>query len=255
MVYLVIAGVFEAAPNVAVAAPPATTPVSAPAPAEVPYAGPNELTTDSERRTNPPRGLLGPFQIGPVVGIGLPNLLDFGVTTKLTRYFGAGFQVGVIPTFRIKYYGDATLSFVEYDAYARAYPLGGSFFVGAGVGYATAKGTLASTYDLTAYQAIVPGLPATFVLNSEGSIHTLVLTPKIGVFHTFDSGFSFGLDLGAQLPIAASEVRLNTNLPPGVPQAAIDQFVVPNETKVKDTLRTIGQTPIPTFGIFVGWLF
>jgi hypothetical protein len=190
-----------------------------------------------------------------VVGIGLPNLLDFGVTTKLTRYFGAGFHVGVIPRFRITYYGDATLSYVEYDVYGRAYPFGGSIFVGAGVGYATAKGTLANSYDLTPYQARVPSLPATFLLNSEGSIHTLVLTPDIGIFHIFDSGFSLGASVGVQVPIAPSEVKLNVNLPAGLPQAVIDQYITPNNTKVRNTLHTIGRTPLPTFAVFVGWTF
>ena len=70
------------------------------------------------------RGLVDPFRIGPVVRIGLPNLLDFGVTSKLTRYFGGGFHVGVIPNFRISYYGEATLSRVEYDVYDRGDPFG-----------------------------------------------------------------------------------------------------------------------------------
>ena len=218
---------------------------------------PSDSTMDSQPKDDADhsRGLFGAFRIGPVVGLGLPNLLDFGVTSKLTRYFGAGFHVGVIPKFRISYYGDATLSFVEYDVYGRAYPFRGSIFVGAGVGYATARGTLANSYDLTAYQAMVPGLPATFVLNSKGSVHTLVLTPEIGVFHTFDSGFSVGFDMGVQVPIASSEVQLSSKLPIGLPQAAIDQFVLPNDTKVRSTLHTIGRTPIPTFGVFVGWLF
>lgn len=263
--YLVITVAFEAAPGVAAMGSASATfteqsvatPNGSSPPAELPNSVPSDSTIGLEPKdkADRPGGLFGPFRIGPVVGVGLPNLLDFGVTSKLTRYFGAGFHVGVIPKFRISYYGDATLSFVEYDAYGRVYPFGNSIFVGAGVGYATARGTLASSYDLTAYQAIVPSLPATFVLNSEGSIHTLILTPEIGVFHTFDSGFSVGLDMGVQVPIAPSEVKFNVNVPPGLPQAAIDQFVVPNNMKVRDTLHTIGRKPIPTFGIFVGWLF
>jgi len=80
-----------------------------------------------------------------------------------------------------------------------AIQLDGSSFVGAGVGYATARGTLGGSYNLTAYQTVVPSLPAHFVLNSEGSVHTLVLTPEIGVFHTFGCGFSVGFDMGVQL--------------------------------------------------------
>ena len=40
-----------------------------------------------------------------------------------------------------------------------------------------------------------------------------------------DSGFCIRFDLGVQVPIASSEVQLNTKLPAGLPQAAIDRFL------------------------------
>ena len=67
----------------------------------------------------------------------------------------------------------------------------------------------------------------------------------------FDCGFSVGFDLGVQVPTAPSELKVNANLPAGLPQAVIDQFVVPTNMNVKDTLHTIGRKPIPTFGVFV----
>src|ERR1039457_5554876 len=93
-VYLVIAAVFEVASGVAAPESPAArsteprtaSPNGSPAPAGMPYAGPSDSTIDSEPKADHPRGIFGPFRIGPVVGVGLPNLLDFGVTTKLTRY-------------------------------------------------------------------------------------------------------------------------------------------------------------------------
>ena len=68
----------------------------------------------SHEATDDWNGLLGPFQIGPVVGAGLPSLINFGVAVKLTRYVGAGINIGIIPTLKISYYGQATLAYQEY---------------------------------------------------------------------------------------------------------------------------------------------
>jgi len=108
-------------------------------------------------------------------------VLSFGGAIKLTRYFGAGLNIGLIPTIRISLYGEAELSYQEYDIYGRIFPFGGMFFVGAGAGYATIAGSLRSSYDVRAYQKLAPGLPDELSVESEASVRTLVLTPQIGL--------------------------------------------------------------------------
>ena len=209
-------------------------------------------------------GVLGPFRIGPVVGGGLPSLINFGATIKLTRYLGAGINIGIIPTLKISYYGQATLAYQEYDVYARIYPFGGSFFLGTGIGYETVKGTLTTTIDLTPYQQGLPAglLPSSLDYASQGSVKTLVLTPQIGLFHTFSSGFSLGFDVGLQVPIAPSQVafasQVNLLADPQIPAATrqqlADKYVTPTDNQVRSTLETIGRTIIPTFNVRLGWL-
>ena len=155
---------------------------------------------------------------------------------------------------QLDYYGEATLSYQEYDVYGRIFPTGGAFFFGAGAGYATVAGTFTSRYDVSMYQALAPGLPRSLEVASEGSVRTLVLTPQIGLQHTFKVGFTIGIDAGAQIPIAPSETDYSTRVPASVPQPVIDQFVTPNDRKVEETLDTIGRTVIPTFNLRVGWL-
>jgi hypothetical protein len=188
------------------------------------------------------------------VGAGLPSLLSFGGQLKLMRFFGAGINIGLIPSVRIDYYGQATLRYQEYDAYGRLYPFGNSLFVGAGVGYATVTGVLIDQVDLGSYAALDPSLPASFELRSEGSVQTMVLTPQVGLFKTLRSGFSIGLDVGAQVPIAPSDVKFKTEVPDATPQPVIDQYVEPNDEKVRSTLDKLGQTPVPTFNFRLGWL-
>jgi len=270
---------FEPLPDSAKPKRPARTPAAAPAPVpaatptttEAPNAPP--LTTGASTPSNTAassespaakddddtNGLFGPFRIGLLIGGGLPDLLSLGGAIKLTRYFGAGINVGLIPTVKISYYGDATLSFQEYDAYGRIYPFGGALFLGAGVGYATVRGTLATHFDLTTYRNMFPAqvqasIPPSLDVSSQASVRTLVLTPQLGLLHTFGSGFSIGADVGAQLPIAPSQVDFSTQVPAALPAQVRQQYVDPNDAKVRSSLDKIGRTPIPTFNIKVGFL-
>lgn len=197
--------------------------------------------------------MFGPFRIGGLVGVGLPSIVSFGGAIKLTRYLGAGVNVGLIPTIKVSLYGEAQLSYQEYDVYGRLFPFGGMFFLGAGVGYATMTGTFRSSYDVRPYKAIAPNLPDTLVVESRASVRTLVLTPQIGLQHTFGSGFTLGIDVGVQVPLAPSEIRFDTRLPVEVPPEVNEKYVEPNDQKVRDTLETIGRATIPTLNLRVGW--
>lgn len=216
---------------------------------------------DDSSSSDDANGLFGPFRIGVLVGGGLPDLVSLGGVIKVTRYFGAGINVGVIPTVHISFYGDAKLSFQEYDAYGHIFPFGGAFFLGAGVGYATLRGTLANHFVPSAaerqkLQQMYPGVsvPASADVNSQASVRTLVLTPQIGLLHTFGSGFTLGADVGAQVPIAPSQVDFTTVTTPTIPAQLKATFIDPNDAKVRSSLDKVGRTIIPTFGIKIGWL-
>lgn len=270
---------FEPLPEPAKAKRPTRAPAAAPTPAspveptttEAPSAPPLTAGAGAPSSTaaspeSPPakddddtNGLFGPFRIGFLIGGGLPDLLSLGGAIKLTRYLGAGINVGLIPTVKISYYGDATLSFQEYDAYGRIYPFGGALFLGAGVGYATVRGTLATHFDLTTYRKMFPAqvqasIPPSLDVSSQASVRTLVLTPQLGLLHTFGSGFSIGANVGAQLPIAPSQVDFSTQVPAALPAQVRQQYVDPNDAKVRSSLDKVGRTPIPTFNIKVGFL-
>jgi hypothetical protein len=198
-----------------------------------------------------------------VVGVGLPNLFSLGGLLKLTDYLGAGVNFGLIPSVRISFYGQATVSYNEYDVYGRIFPFGGGFFIGAGVGYATVEGTLKKTFDTSSFAGLLPSgisIPGQVTYESKGSVETMVLTPQIGYFYTTRIGFSIGIDFGAQIPIAPSDISYDSRapLPPGTPQAVVDQvqsqYIDAIDRDVGDTLRTVGKTPLPTVNLRIGWL-
>jgi hypothetical protein len=102
--------------------------------------------------------------------------------------------------------------------------------------------------------------PASFDYTSEATMQTLVLTPDIGYFFTFKSGFTVGVESGLQIPIAPSEITFQSelDLPPEwepFEDQVIQQYIAPTDARVKDTLERVGQTILPTIGIKIGWLF
>jgi hypothetical protein len=188
------------------------------------------------------------------VGAGLPSLLSVGGTIKLTRFIGAGATFGLIPSVRLSYYGEAVLAYQHYDIYGRLYPFGGSFFLGAGAGYVTVRGSLDQTIDTSSYAQQSPGFPNEVTYESQGSVKTLVLTPTLGFLHTFDSGFSLGLDFGVVLPIAPSKIEFESKVSESVPSQLADQYLAPIDAQVVDTLETIGRTPLPSVNLRIGWM-
>lgn len=240
--------------------PPPPAPTTSPKPAPPPSARPSNAPPpppaakkeDDEDDTN---GLFGPFRIGPVIGVGVPNLVSFGATAKLTRFLGFGVNVGVIPKVQLSLYGDATLSYQEYDAYGRLYPFGGSFFLGAGVGYATMKGSYVNDLVAPAQAGPLAGTPIT--ITTDGSVRSLVLTPQLGFFKTWGSGISLGIDFGAQVPIAPSTVTANTSVSVGNDLAStpeVQERITQGSQKVRETLDKVGQQIVPTINIKLGFL-
>lgn len=176
----------------------------------------------------------------------MPNLVSFGGQMKLTRFLGFGVNIGVIPQAQLSLYGKATLSYQEYDAYAHLYPFGGSFFLGAGVGYATMKGSLSQSVDIP--NSGSP--PQTVTVAADASVRSLILTPQIGYLYTTTPGFSIGIDIGLQVPIAPSQTSLTLTFPEQAPKSAVDSV----SADVNDTLHKIGQQVVPTVNLKVGWL-
>ena len=198
-------------------------------------------------------GLFGPFRIGVLVGGGLPSLLSFAGEIRLTRYFGAGIRFGLIPDMHFSYYGQASVSYQDYGVYAHLHPFGGGFLLGAEVGYAHANGTYSNSYDTSQYVAL--GAPSSIDLTTTGSVETLILTPEIGYVYTWRAGFTFGFDVGAQIPIAPSNVSLQDHVVAGgLPQNLVDSYLAPDREKVHATLEKVGQTILPAFHLRIGWL-
>lgn len=188
-------------------------------------------------------------------------MISFGGTIKVTRFLGAGVNVGLIPKVRLSYYGDATLSYQHYDIYGRVYPFGGGFFLSGGAGYATVDGTLTNSQGFTG-NVLGQNVSATANYTARGTVRTLMLTALVGYFYTTRIGFSIGVDAGAQIPIAPSRIdysssdSISTN-PAGLQsefERQAEPYVSRANQSVQDTLEKIGRTTIPTVNLRIGWI-
>jgi hypothetical protein len=145
---------------------------------------------------------LGAVCLGPVLALGLPNLVGGGLLVRLGDYaaLGAGFQM--LPTVPILDLGSlsATLFTVE----ARIHPFGGVFFLSIGAAHqaVTAK---AATAEISAEASA--GMPA---------LH-------LGVGFVGRDGAVLGIDIGLLLPLASTSVSVETVSAPatGVEAAVI----------------------------------
>jgi hypothetical protein len=195
------------------------------------------------------------FKIGPVVGVGVPSIISVGGTLKLTRFLGAGVNLGLIPKVQLSYYGDATLSYQHVDIYGRLYPFGGGFFLHGGLGYANINGTLTGQQSYS-----MAGLSGSADYSGVGKVHTPTLTALIGYFYTTSIGFSFGIDAGAQIPVAPSTIEFSSTHTIRPAAAATlfkqqgDEYAAKADQSVRDTLEKIGRTTIPTVNLRIGWI-
>jgi hypothetical protein len=175
---------------------------------------------------------LGETCLGPVLALGLPNVLGGGLQVRAGHYFGAGLGFQVLPTIPIFDLGSVsgTLFTVE----GRVYPLGGAFFLAGGFAYQSIKATVER--------------PA---LSAEAHVHVPALFAGIG-FMGHD-GAVLGIDLGLLVPLASTTVavRAMAQSPAGTDPSLVAQAERDAKNSVKgvvDWLPVLLQLNAVRFG-------
>jgi hypothetical protein len=107
---------------------------------------------------------------------------------------------------------------------------------------------------LRGYSAAYPELPDSLSYKSRATVQTLVLTPELGYFHIFGSGFGLGVDAGLQIPVAPSDITFQRGAISGLPPQVGDAAFAPHDQKVRTTLERVGRTILPAFHLRVGYL-
>lgn len=151
--------------------------------------------------------LLGETCLGPLLELGIPNVLGGGAHLRIGRYLGAGIDYQVIPMLHL---GSVSAGTSLLTVEGRIYPFGGAFFLAGGFGY---QHVLARASKEGATIEASVGIP----------------TFKAGLGFMGHDGFVAGIDLGLMFPLAGTDVSLRMTAMPasttGTAQAQIDNTV------------------------------
>jgi hypothetical protein len=176
------------------------------------------------------------LSMGALVGVGFPRPLAVEGVIKLERVVLLGAEYSALPSI--------TVSGVQASCWAvagdaRVFPLHGPFFIGLRVG----EQQISAEASVSAYGYTVPAALM---------VDTVFLNPRLGFLWTWDSGLTFGLDAGVQLPLSSGT---SSTLP-----KSSSSVVAVAETSAQQSLESVagvvGQTTLPTVDLLrIGILF
>lgn len=231
------------APEEAATPEEATPPADVTSPAD---SGPSE-TGPSDK---PEHGLLGPLRVGPTFAVGVPHPMNYGLDALYDRTWGFAFGTGKI-TLPM---GKVEAQMANWDLRVRWHPGQGSFFWG--LAYGQQKILVEAQEDLKfKAQGLDLKVPTTLQLEVENSY----VTPHMGWFAMWDSGFTLGFEFGVQVPMS-SKAELNVgfeNVTPSQEDAIKKEKKYTDlETKVEDAGKLLGKTALPYLTLIrLGWMF
>lgn len=156
----------------------------------------HEYPTDHREPSAAPCAL-GHFCLGPVLTLGVPNLIGIGAHARFGKFVGVGADYQYLPTFGIQ---SVPVHASSITLEGRLYPTGDSFFVGAGFAYqsVTAEGRrLVKDPD---------GGQVTLVGKGELGLPLL----KLGVGWLGYAGAVIGIDLAIEIPLGSRKLDITT---------------------------------------------
>lgn len=202
-----------------------------------------KVSTKPQSKSTEGHGLFGPFRVGPTVSFTIPHLLNYGIEGTWNKTFGGGITFSDFS----QEVEDIELGIGHWDVRFRWHPFQGSFFVGAAYGNQTLGAKLTTDLDVSGTQ-----VPATFDIN----VNTTFLTPHLGWFATWDSGFTLGFELGYQMAMSADADDTQITLG-GVNTAAAEQSedYKKNKKDIEDQAELIGEKSLPYLALLkLGWM-
>jgi hypothetical protein len=230
----------------------AETPSAEEAPAEAPAETPpaDAGPSDAGPSSAPDHGLLGPLRIGPTFAAGLPHPMNYGLDALYDRTWGFAFGTGklTLPM------GKVEAQLANWDVRARWHPGKGSFFWGLAYGQQTIL--VEAEQDLKFKQSELDiVVPATLQMTVESTY----VTPHFGWFAMWDSGFTLGFELGAQIPMSSEsdlEVGLQNVSPSQEAEIKKRDEYTKLEKTVEDAGKLLGDTVLPYLTLIrLGWMF
>ncbi|MBC7659103.1 MAG: hypothetical protein H7249_05280 [Chitinophagaceae bacterium] len=215
---------------------------------------PNETGPNVDKSYNSPvddRSVFSYLRIGPTIQLGFPHPLTYGIDAMAADIVSFGFSTGKYSVTQIS---KATIDIKSWDVHARVHPFMGSFFLGLAYGNQDVKGKFEDNETLT-----LSGFPATVPVRVDAAIKSAYITPHLGWLAIYESGFTMGLEIGAQIPLSPKtsvEGTVPGATPSEVAQIEGNSDYKDLKKKADDTLKILGKRTVPYVTLLkLGWLF
>jgi hypothetical protein len=202
----------------------------------------------------PPLTAPRPKQLGLTLGIiSLPRPIELEAHFRVLPSLGLSAQYSMLPDLTVPG-GSASLRLRAFQGVARWFPFKGSFFVGAGLGYQTFRASLTNTIQSNGQSG---------TLTTTADLSGMFVSPQIGWLFVWNSGFTLGISIGAQIPLPKDPVattEYNGETVPDQANASFPQQIVDKSNDMKDTIRTLGKLankyPMPNIDLLrLGFFF
>ncbi|HVT09125.1 MAG TPA: hypothetical protein VHO67_16810, partial [Polyangia bacterium] len=171
------------------------------------------------------------LRVGVILGIiSIPRPIELELAFKVGRWFGLGIEGSFLPQLSVPAV-DAKLDLKAMQGVFRWYPFGGSFFLGAGLGYQNFEASFGETVD-------------NGHLNVKADMSGAFFIPQVGWMFIGDSGLCFGINLGLQIPIPKEPVvtaTYNGQPVPSQPTSSVPQDVIDQAQSNVDSVRSVAK--------------
>jgi hypothetical protein len=176
------------------------------------------------------------LSVGALVGVGFPRPLAAEGMIKLERLVLLGVEYSALPSISVS---DVKASCWAVAGDVRIFPLRGPFFFGLRAG----EQHISAEASVSAYGYTVPAALA---------VDTVFLNPRLGFLWTWDSGVSFGLDAGVQIPLSSA----TASTLPNTSSSAVAVGASSAKQSLESAAGAVGQTTLPTVDLLrIGILF
>jgi hypothetical protein len=194
--------------------------------------------------------LFGDLRIGPTASLAFPHLLYYSLDATYAKFIGLSLGGGRLGR---KFNDTTELEMRNWDIRVRWFPFSGSYFLGAA--YGNQGVVLKTRTDLKNTQGELElKIPTDIRLE----VTTKYLTPHMGWFATWESGFTLGFEFGYQMALNSSadfDVVFQDVSPTN--RATVENTAEFKKSKsdIEKTAELFGKTSIPYINLLrLGWL-
>lgn len=202
---------------------------------------PRTSSEDTKKGYGKTHGIAGPVTFGPYFALSLPHPLNFGIEGKFKDMAGLSINYGFMPE---RTFSNVKAKWNHLSIRARYFIFHRSLFAGLGFGRQNVYGEQTKTIAVNSVD---------YSVNAKVKITGTTFFPHVGWRWQWRSGFTLGVEVGAQFA-AGTSTTFETNISDATVLASSAYLDV--KKKVEDTGNDYGDRTLPYLTLIqVGYMF